>query len=84
MKGDRHLLTGNVHVASRLVTGRRRLQVLCGAVCMLAAVREGKCLHYSLNEQVHIHRLPYQDIISEYHVRISLMSTYTILRQTNL
>ncbi|KAG0616815.1 hypothetical protein M758_5G143800 [Ceratodon purpureus] len=36
----------------KLVTGRRRLQVLCGVVCMLSAVREGKCLHYSLNEQV--------------------------------
>ena len=51
-ESDRHLVIGNVHVASRLVTGRRRLQVLCGVVCMLAAVREGKCLHYSLNEQV--------------------------------
>jgi hypothetical protein len=36
----------------RLVTGRRRMRVLCGVVCMLAALREGKCLHYSLNEQV--------------------------------
>lgn len=52
---ERHLLIGNVHAVCRLVTGRRRLQVLCGVVCMLAAIREGKCLHYSLNEQVHIH-----------------------------
>lgn len=37
---------------TRLVTGRGRLRVLCGVVCMLAAVREGKSFHITLNEQV--------------------------------
>lgn len=70
---EKRSLIGDVHVVSRLVTGRRKLRVLCGVVCLLAALREGKCLHYSLNEQVHIHRLPYQNIFL-----LSFNNTYPI------